>query len=176
MGLDALKELIVPQEARELTGQTSVIVGKKAIDTVGDEVAHPAGAHSDDGQPRTAGLQGGDAEGLGGRGLQVDVCAREGLGELSALDAPHELNAVGQAGLGDLPGESLTQRAVPVDLEDRIGAGGAPDRLSEGAHDLQGALALDPPQGGHDRDRPVRPSFLGAGALQVPVLDGDAIG
>ena len=39
VGLDALKELIVPQEARELTGQTSVIVGKKAIDAVGDEVA-----------------------------------------------------------------------------------------------------------------------------------------
>ena len=101
---------------------------------------------------------------------------REGLSELSAFDTTHELDAVGQAGLGNLPGESLTQRTIPIDLEERIGAGNAPDGLSEGAHDLQGPLALNPSQGGHDRDRPVRPSFLGTGTLQVPVLDGDAIG
>ena len=86
------------------------------------------------------------------------------------------MSACVKAGLGSLPGESLTQRTVPVDLEERIGAGNAPDSLSEGAHDLQRPLALNPSQGGHDRDRPVRPSLLGTGALQAPGLNGDAVG
>lgn len=100
----------------------------------------------------------------------------EDLGELSVFDAPHELDTVGQAGFDDLPGESLTQRTVPIDLEGHVGTEDAPGRPSGGAYDLQGVLVLDLSQEGHDRDRPMRPSFLGAGALQVPVLDSDAIG
>ena len=44
------------------------------------------------------------------------------------------------------------------------------------ARTTAGALALDPPQGGHDRDRPVRPPLLRTWAFQVPFLNGDAVG